>query len=460
MPSKILIKEGAIVLLQLGAMRAEVNPIHFSNQEPRRSLCRVILSGFIAVWVAFFAPLHANASDGEKSWMSSILNPDRSTTSNTSYNRTFVRQWERNPPRGYPTLSRENIEPTKIAIKRYKEIVKKGGWGKLPKFKKLEAAMTDRAVRAVHNRLLATKHLRSASSYPGFFDYALEKAVRRFQASNGLTPTGIVDSRTRLALNVPAKVRLRQLRRNLSRLRANVKSGKRRYVVVNVPAAQIEAVEGDRVVSRHTGVVGKIDRRTPLLSSRIHELNFNPAWRLPPTVIKKDLIPKGRQMQAQKQSVLEKFGIDAYSGSGRKLNPKKINWNSSQPYNLSYRQPAGPKNPLGFVKINFHNAHSVYLHDTPSDRIFGRNFRAASSGCVRVGGIKKLVTWLLKDNKGWKRSRVDRMKKSGDTKNIRLKRAVPLHLVYITAWATPDGVVQFRRDLYKRDGVGAMASAY
>ena len=381
---------------------------------------------------------------------------------NPSYDRTYVQQWEANPPRGYPTISKKNIEPTKAAIKRYAEIVKGGGWKSIPKMPKkmrLEVAMTDQRVAALHDRLLASGDLRSASSYPNYFDYTLEKAVRRFQASNGLTPTGIVDRRTLSALNVPAKVRLRQLRINLNRLRAHAKSGKRRYVMVNIPAAQIEAVEDDRVVSRHTGVVGKVDRRTPILNSSIHELNFNPVWRLPPTVIKKDLIPKGRQMQRAKKDVLEKYGIEAYSG-GKKLDSTKINWRSSQPYNLSYRQQPGPDNPLGFVKINFHNAHSVYLHDTPSDRIFGRNFRAASSGCVRVSNVQKLVTWLLKDKKGWDKQAVDSIKESGKTKNVRMKRNVPLHMVYITAWATEDGVVQFRRDLYRRDGVGAVAAAY
>ncbi|MGI9423453.1 MAG: L,D-transpeptidase family protein [Hyphomicrobiaceae bacterium] len=400
-------------------------------------------------------------SSEENSW---IRFGSQSANHNSgSYNRSFVREWEANPPRGYPTISKANIAPTRAAIKRYSKIVKKGGWKKLPKMPrkaKLEVGLTDPKVAILHDRLLASGDLRSASSYPSYFDYTLDKAVKRFQASNGLTPTGVVDDRTRRALNVPAKVRLRQLRVNLNRLRAHARSSKGRYIVVNIPAAQVEAVEGDRVVSRHTGVVGKIDRRTPILQSRVHELNFNPVWRLPPTVIQKDLIPKGRQMQRAKKNVLLKYGIDAYGTNGRKLDPKKINWRSSQPFNLSYRQQPGPENPLGFVKINFHNSYSVYLHDTPSDRIFGRNFRAASSGCVRVSNIETLVTWLLKRNKGWNRYAVDNIKQSGDTKTVRLKRSVPLHMVYVTAWATEDGVVQFRRDLYRRDGVGAIAAAY
>ena len=404
----------------------------------------------------------AMASDGDSmNWVRFGGEPYR--PGDQGYHRSFAQQWEANPPRGYPTISKNNIGPTKAAIKRYSEIVKRGGWKSLPKMPKkmkLEVGLSHELVAQLQDRLRASGELRSESSFPNYFDYAVEKAVKRFQASNGLTPTGIVDARTRRALNIPAKVRLRQLRVNLNRLRAYAKSGKRRYVVVNIPAAQVEAVESDRVVSRHTGVVGKVDRKTPILTSAIHELNFNPVWRLPPTVIKKDLIPKGRQMQRGKKNVLVKYGIDAYGTNGRKLDPKKINWNSSQPYNLSYRQQPGPDNPLGFVKINFHNAHSVYLHDTPSDRIFGRNFRAASSGCVRVGNIEKLLTWLLRDKKGWNRNAIDNIKKSGETKNVRMKRNVPLHMVYLTAWATEDGVVQFRRDLYRRDGVGAVAAAY
>jgi len=235
---------------------------------------------------------------------------------------------------------------------------------------------------------------------------------------------------------------------------------KGRYVAVNVPSAQVEAVEGDRIFSRHAGVVGKISRKTPLLTSRIHELNFNPVWRLPPTVVREDLIPRGRQMHRAGQSVLVKYGIDAYDGSGRKVKPERINWNSGTPYGLSYRQQPGADNPLGFVKINFHNAHSVYLHDTPSDSVFGRTFRAASSGCIRVQNVEKLVTWLLDGQDGWTRGGVDQIKSSGKRKDVRLKNPVRLYFTYITAWATPDGVVQFRRDLYRKDGVSQLASAY
>lgn len=378
----------------------------------------------------------------------------------TVHERDFSRQWEANPPKGYATLSKANIKATKIAIRRYKMIVKGGGWPRIPKVR-LEMGSSDPAIKQLRRRLQLSGDLRSQASFSSsYFDGGLDKALRRYQAANGLSPTGVTDKRTVAALNVSAKTRLRQLQRGLSRLRqvASSAARKKRYILVNIPAAQIEAVEGGKVVSRHTGVVGKPDRQTPILTSSVHELNFNPVWRLPPTVIREDLIPTGRRLQKKGKSVLTKFGIDAYSGN-KKLDPKKVNWKSSQPFNLSYRQQPGKKNPLGFLKINFHNAHSVYLHDTPKDSVFGRNFRAASSGCIRVRDIETLAAWILKPQ-GWSRSQVDRMRETGKTKNVRVKKSVPLYFTYITAWATPDGVIQFRRDLYRKDGVGRTASAY
>ncbi len=230
-------------------------------------------------------------------------------------------------------------------------------------------------------------------------------------------------------------------------------------MLVNIPAAQMEAVESDTVVSRHAGVVGKIDRPTPILKSSIQELNFNAVWHLPPTVIEKDLIPKGQEMARRGQSVLVKFKIDAYGGDGRKLDPTKVNWSGAEARGLTYRQQPGPENPLGFVKMNFPNAHSVYMHDTPGQSLFGRNFRAASSGCVRIAGIESLAAWVVAEQ-GWKPEHVRQMKETGERRDVKLSRPIPLYFVYITAWATEDGVVQFRRDIYQKDGIGALASAY
>lgn len=424
-----------------------------------RPVARLVSRGLAAALAVLALVPAAGAYEGN--WLNFGPTGDTNTGgySGSTYDREFVRQWEANPPRGFPTLAAANVEATKLAIKRYEEIVKAGGWKPLGS-SELQPGANGPAVAELRERLRISGDLKDDDYSSDFFGGGLEKAVKRFQASNGLTPTGIVDKRTLAALNVPAQSRLKQLKQGLDRLRQYAGStGKGKYVVVNIPAAQVEAVENGRVVSRHTGVVGKVDRKTPLLKSSIHELNFNPVWRLPPTVVQKDLIPKGRQMQQSGKNVLVKFGIDAYDGNGKKLDPAKINWASSMPHGLSYSQQPGKDNPLGFLKINFHNDHSVYMHDTPSETLFGRNFRAASSGCIRVQNIESLAAWLLEEQGVTKEAIAD-LKAKRERKDVRLKRPIPLYFVYVTAWATEDGVVQFRRDLYLKDGVGETASAY
>ena len=405
-----------------------------------------------------FAAMPASAYDGQ--WQPFKDSTSASGGNQQVYDASYAKQWESNPPKGFPTLSTENLSAMKTAIRRYEGIVEKGGWPQLPDAQ-LQPGSAGASVGVLRQRLTMSGDLvPSDSSFFGqIYGPEIEKAVKRFQASNGLTPTGIVDKRTIAALNVPAASRLKQLRTNLGRLQELTASAPKKYVVVNIPAAQIEAVENGRVVSRHAGIVGKIDRQTPLLKSSIQELNFNPVWHLPPTVIEKDLIPKGEEMSRRGQSVLAKYHVEAYGADGRQVNVDKINWSSGAAKGLTFRQQPGPENPLGFVKINFPNSHAVYMHDSPSQTLFGRNFRAASSGCVRILGIEHLAAWLVADQ-GWTEERMLAMKKSGDRLDVKLKKPVQLYFAYITAWATEDGVIQFRRDIYNKDGVGPAASAY
>jgi L,D-transpeptidase YcbB len=390
------------------------------------------------------------AAQSENNWANGP-----SYASNDLSDRQLIKEWEANPEKGFPTVSRNNVWPMKAAVIRYTAVVAKGGWRQLPEAK-LEQGSSHPAVAILRERLVLSGELEAGVA--GGFDYEVVKAVRRYQVANGLAPTGIVDKATIAAMNVPAASRLKQLKLNLTRLEEYAKApGK--YILVNIPAAQIEAVEDGRIVSRHAGVVGKIDRQTPILKSAIQELNFNAVWHLPPTVIEKDLIPKGQEMARRGQSVLVKFKIDAYGGDGRKLDPTKVNWSGTGVKGLVYRQQPGPENPLGFVKMNFPNAHSVYMHDTPGHSLFGRNFRAASSGCVRINGIEQLAAWIVAEQ-GWRPEHVQRMRESGERRDVQLKRPVTLYFAYITAWATQDGAVQFRRDIYQKDGIGPQAAVY
>jgi L,D-transpeptidase YcbB len=405
------------------------------------------------------APASAQKTANIDNWLKF---EDGSSEWDPGFDRSFAQQWESQPQKGYPTLSAENLGPMKAAIRRYADIVAQGGWDSIPTVE-MRLGTTNPAVVALRRRLEMEGDMKREGGYEQTFDSYVEKAVKRFQTRNGLTPTGILDKASILALNVPASARLRQLRTNLVRIESLAAPSKGRYVVVNIPAAQIETIDNDEVVSRHAGVVGKVDRPTPILKSAIHEVNFNKEWILPPTVITQDFVPKLRDRN-KIADVIKKYGVDIYQdynayAKKRPLDPMQVDWNAPEVKGYFFSQKPGEENPLGFVKVNFYNPYSVYMHDTPGKSIFAKNFRAESSGCVRVQNVNQYVAWLLKDN-GWDLARVNAMKTSGETLNVTLKQRVPLYFAYVTAWATPDGMAQFRRDLYNRDGVGATATAY
>jgi murein L,D-transpeptidase YcbB/YkuD len=123
------------------------------------------------------------------------------------------------------------------------------------------------------------------------------------------------------------------------------------------------------------------------------------------------------------------------------------------------QDPGGDVNSMGFVRINIPNPHGVYMHDTPSKGIFGDDFRFVSSGCVRVQNVRDYIGWLLKETPGWDRDQIEQVFEAGSRTDARLAQPVNVYWTYITSWATADGLVQFRDDIYNRDGTGAIPVA-
>lgn len=358
------------------------------------------------------------------------------------------------PKASLPTLSPSTVQTTEQAIGQYEAIVARGGWPTVPPSELLRLGNRQPRVQALRRRLVASGDLDVNTGIGEIFDSYVEAAVRRFQARHGLSVDGLVREQTFNALNVSAAVRLNQLKVNLGRLRTLSGNLGPRFVVCNIPAAQIEAIENGVAVSRHTGVVGKPDRPSPEIQSKITEINFNPFWTVPSSIVRRDLIP----IMQEQPDYLTKNRIRIYDAHGSELQPQQINWYSDEAVNYQFKQDPGDFNSLGSIRINFPNPYSVYMHDTPFKNLFGEDFRFHSSGCVRVQNVRELVYWLLGETPGWSRQEIDQVIKSGERKDARLAHPVPLYWVYVTAWATPDGVVQFREDIYSRDGLGAVAA--
>jgi len=350
-----------------------------------------------------------------------------------------------------PMLSQESLAATEQMIEYYRNIAARGGWQPVQGVQGLRVGSKSPAVVALRHRLIITGDLDPAAGESPIFDSYVEAGVRRFQARHGISSTGTVTAATVAAMNVPVDIRIRQLEINVARLRSLVAGGlSNRYVVANIPAALVETVEAGVVHTRHAAGVGKIDRQSPLLNSKVVEVNFNPYWTVPASIIKKDLIPK---MQKE-PNYLTDNKIRIFNGN-QEIFPSQVNWFSDEATRYRFRQdPGGELNSMGFVRINIPNQHGVYMHDTPSKGIFGDDFRFVSSGCIRVQNVRDYIEWLLKDTPGWTREQIDATFKSGERIDARLAQPIPIHWIYMTAWATPDGLVQFRDDIYNKDGLG------
>ncbi len=367
--------------------------------------------------------------------------------------------WITNPALGTPTLSSANIPATKAAIQHYQGIVAQGGWPMVPATV-MKPGSTGQAIATLQRRLEISGDL-VGRSVPGEYDAAVVAAVKKFQTRHGLPPTGVVDNRATIdALNIPAVVRLAQLQSSLKRLQSLASAAPSRYVVVNIPAAQVEAVESGQVAQRHAAVVGKPERPSPELSSKIQEINFNPYWYVPKSIIYKDLVPKAREFTRRGQDFLAAYHMQAFNAAGNPIDGRQINWNGTEVYNYQFRQLPWTENSLGYIKINFPNKDAVYMHDTPLKSLFGRAERFDSSGCVRVHNVDILAAWILRDTPGWDINRIQSMKQTGEQVDVKLSKPIPVYFAYISAWGLPDGSVQFRPDIYNQDGGATTASAY
>ena len=422
----------------------------------RSLMTSIVLSTFA---IATPAAAQGNWWDGPQTGAPSYSSKKSDDSSNRS---------ERQPenledlrPGGIPWCSDEMFNAIGGAIERYEKIVANGGWPLLQKGRMLRPGDEDERIPALRQMLRITGDMAAKGQYYSSqtFDSELEEGVKRFQKRHGLRPTGAIVQSMYPVFSVTAQQRLEQLKVNFDRLRALGSCGSEdRYVFVNVPAFQLEAVERREVQQRHRTIVGRPGRDTPDVRTVIKALNFFPFWRVPDSIAMLDLVPLARKTP----EYLTNEGIRVFNGyNGPELDRSIIDWNAPQVASYKFKQDPGEKNALGLVRLDMSNEHGVYMHDTPMKKLFDQRSRPFSAGCVRVQEVFDLAEWLARYEVGWEQpGQVRRVLDAGQALDVNLTRPVPVYFAYITAWAEPStGRVEFRSDIYGRDGA-AMHGVY
>ncbi|MDN3565323.1 murein L,D-transpeptidase [Paeniroseomonas aquatica] len=313
-------------------------------------------------------------------------------------------------------------------------------------------------VPALRARLLLTDPLLAAmpAAAEALYDEALQAAVKRFQAAEGLEPDGRIGRLTFAALNRPAEVPLRQLRAALDMRRAAAPPPNERHIEVNVPHQRLVLAEPgaggtSRVLLDMAVIVGKPARATPMLRVRLNAVQFNPQWGVPERNAREDLLPRFRR---DPRAMMEK-GFRVYGfidGARTEIDPTTIDWASVNPTRFPYfiRQDAGDINALGRIKFIMPNTEDIYMHDTPDRHLFRRPDRAFSSGCIRLEKPMELLDAVLQGAAGWDRARAERVLASRVTTGVAAPRSIPVRLHYTTA-VVAAGTVVLRPDIYGLD---------
>ncbi len=338
----------------------------------------------------------------------------------------------------------------KKALADYRQIAANGGWPQVPAAgaTRLKPGQSSPIVPTIAARLAATGDYTGAvlsAGQPAVYGPDLQEAVKRFQRRHGLQDDGIVGAPTLAEMNVPVDMRIRQIEWNMERWRWLPRDMGRRYILVNIPEMRLDVWDHGQVPLSMRVVVGKPDTQTPIFNDEMTYVVFAPYWNVPPDIAEKETMPSVMRDPA----FLDRMNMEVVDAKGNPVDPSSVDMSSPGQYR--FRQRPGTSNALGLVKFMFPNQYDVYLHDTPADSLFARASRSFSHGCVRVEQPEQLAEYVLRDQPQWTPDKIDEAMHAGQEQTVKLKEPIPVYLGYWTARVTPDGLMQFRKDVYGID---------
>lgn len=340
----------------------------------------------------------------------------------------------------------------KMALIKYQEILEDVGWEPITTtLTKFEKGMIHPDVSLIRNRLSVTQgEIILDTDDENLFDESLHKQVVIFQNRNGLEADGVLGKESLQILSISIEDRIASIEANLERWRWLSDELGERHIKINIANFELQFVDKGQTVFVSEAIVGRPYRQTPVFSSLMTYLVFNPDWTVPPTILKNDVIPA----IIKNPNYLKEKKMKVITHTGNVVNSSSIDWQRAAQSGFPYmiRQDPGPDNALGRVKFMFPNHHNVYIHDTPSKNLFVHAERTFSSGCIRVNHPLELArVLLLSDDQVWTSDQINNVITGNQPKTVRFKEGIPVHLLYLTAWADDEGVVYFRRDIYNRD---------
>jgi L,D-transpeptidase YcbB len=333
----------------------------------------------------------------------------------------------------------------KDLLRTFKDLSAK--WGNLPTLQKtaVKVGESDPNIPAL-KKILAAYGYYSTPDFSATYTQETVDALVNFQRHNNLEADGVIGNDTVNALNTPLKRRIQQIIINMERLRWLPNDMGEKYMMVNVGGYEVMAVHHHQTELRMRAIVGQVGRQTPLFYAPLRNITINPSWSVPHGILVHDKLPK----IMHDPSYVERSGFTAYDSLGNRLDPYHVDWGSVGSH-VSLRQKPGFQNALGRIKFTIENPYTIYLHGTPTGKLFDKPRRNFSSGCIRLQDPNKLAAWVFKDENGWDEQQIQQKIKSGKTMTIPIKNQITVYFTYQTVWLSDDGKPHFSPDAYKMD---------
>ncbi|TVP52701.1 MAG: murein L,D-transpeptidase [Mongoliibacter sp.] len=306
------------------------------------------------------------------------------------------------------------------------------------------------SIPEIRNRLVFWNYLEESGSNDKIYDEQTMEALKLLQQRHGMEPDGVIGQETLFALNQSPQELIAQAAVNLERLRwlpDDIKE--KELILVNTANFQLDYIQSRDTLLSSKVIVGRTYHSTPQFSAEMSYLVFSPTWTVPVSITRAEIIPAAKK----DPNYFQKKNMKLLTSSGQQVNPSTIDWSNVNPRTFPYtvRQEPGEQNALGLVKFMFPNKYSVYIHDTPTRSLFGREDRALSHGCIRIQKPFELAKLLLAFDERWTEEQIRSAMRQSKERTVLLDRKIPVVVLYLTYWANTKGDVFFRRDIYQRD---------
>lgn len=320
---------------------------------------------------------------------------------------------------------------------------------------KIEPGMKHRAIPLIRKRLSQVDlqvYPLQLDSVTGqwdslLYDAGLVQGIVAFQTIHGLEPDGIIGPLTASCLNKSLRNRVETIAVNMDRLRWTFEpSQEGEYIIVNIPEYKLRVFAKRKEVFEMRVIVGSVENPTPVFNDNINHLVFSPTWTVPVSIIKNEIIPR---LKNNPEYYTERNYV--FYKNGEQVDPSSEAWDEAKPHQYRVVQQSGEDNSLGRVKFGMNNSMRIYLHDTPGQRLFAKDYRAFSHGCIRLHEPAKFAQYLLRENAGWDKDKIHQQMVNGKASTVILKKRYPVYIQYCTAWVSEDGKMNFRDDVYGHD---------